>query len=136
MATNALRRWKHQQAGRSKGGKRRVELGMPGHRWTSETARKVALRYWKQRKKRKRYPASCGRKVRRKNVKRQPLRIRYSVYPPVNQERVWCLPATREWFVVGQDGRYYPLSERAALRRLGHLPPLAGNRRASWRRDP
>jgi hypothetical protein len=89
------------------------------HRWTSETARKAAIKSWtKRRKFNKRIGTRIGVKAaRRQSVFRQPLRDYYAETPT---RGITFNAFTQTWY---RNNRI--VSERAALVALGHLPSAA-----------
>lgn len=122
--------WLAKQAGRSKGGLAIAEAGT-AHRWTTETARKAALRRWKTRTKiSKRLGIRLGNRIKNRSpVKHAPLRHLFSRCEPV--QGVWFDAGLQIWVFNGRK-----ISERRALQRLGYLPatnkgwvpePLASN---------
>jgi len=107
---------------RSKGGRTAQAKGT-AHRWTSETARKAAKKLWATR-----WRKVNGMRIgvpakKRASVDRQALRERYK------NGRTETSAITYEGFIEGGhvwaecDGvSIRPISERTALRKLGHLP--------------
>ena len=120
----------HRQMARAKGGRRVQELGT-GYRWTPAEARAAARKLWDRVYPRKgfssRRKADGTQETYRPGwpAKRAPRRSRaawraYYAAHPTNC--IWYEPTTREWWT--EDSLLYPphrLSERTALRRLGHL---------------
>lgn len=103
------------------------------HRWTSETARKAAVKSWtKRRKFSKRIGTRVGMKAARRPAQwREPLRAYYAEVPT---RGITFNTFTQEWY---RDNR--KVSERAALVALGHLPSKAGyipdSIKPLWRRN-
>jgi hypothetical protein len=114
--------------GTRKGGLHSAAKGV-AHRWTSEGARKAALKSWKRRKFNRRINARVGMKAKRRPpLWREPLRVHYAATPT---RGIWYDLALQQWFrwVADPDGgdpTKHRLSERAALTALGHLPSKAG----------
>jgi hypothetical protein len=90
------------------------------YRWTSETARKAAVKSWtKRRKFNHRIGTRIGVKAaRRAPCWREPLRQYYAENPT---RGITFNTFTQQWY---RDNRI--VSERAALVALGHLPSKAG----------
>lgn len=118
-----------QMAGRSRGG---TTSHLRGVRpcWTTETARKAALKRWGPKGRNRLYK---GRRVglkskRRAAIDHAALRVAYTVrYNPATSPlplgRIFFVPhpLRLQWFEVTATG-YRCLSERTALTKLGHLP--------------
>lgn len=107
------------QLGRSKGG-RTAHLRGTRYCWTSEQARKAALKAWKTRwRLSKRLNIRLGRPAKlRARVNRAQLRAYYATTPYLG---IWYSPKTG-WHQRTSEGDSR-LTERTALIRLGHLPP-------------
>jgi hypothetical protein len=109
------------QQARSKGGSRGK-----GHKFTSEDARKAALRLWA-----KRWRLVKGVRVgkpayRRPAVRRAPLRAFYAKFPT---NGVRYDPVENIWVRKVGEGWPRTISERTALRHLGHLPYYVNDRK-------
>jgi hypothetical protein len=113
-----------QVLGAQKGGLKVSALGT-AHRWTSETARKAAIKSWtKRRKFNRRIMARVGVKANRaKGLWREPLRAYYAENPSRNIQWVSHFGAgsVGHWNRTYADGTVRTISERAALTALGHL---------------
>lgn len=105
------------QLQRSKGGQRAQATGR-GHAWNSKTARKAALKRWRKHPMTKRGYRRGQRFKNRPPVAHGPLRERYALNPC---RGVQYSPALQVWLLTDDSGTR-PISERTALRRLGHLP--------------
>jgi hypothetical protein len=113
------------RVGRSKGGYSLHAKGK-AHKWTSETARKAAKKLWRTRWRAMRAggktigsPIRIGRPaMKRAAVDHQAMRVKYAfnIAAP-GQPSAWYDPFGHTWWDRGQQ-----ISERTALRRLGHLP--------------
>lgn len=129
-----------QMLGAQKGGLAIAAAGT-AHRWTSESARKAAVKSWtKRRKFNKRIGARVGMKTnRRPNLWREPLRAYYREHPtrgvqwvahPIGHAaqsvRVGDTVMYGYWKRVYPDGTERHISERAALTALGHLSSKRG----------
>lgn len=112
-----------QVLGGQKGGLRSAALAAAGgkaHRWTSETARKAAIKSWtKRRKFNKRINARVGVQAnRRPAMWREPLRAYYRENP-TRGITYW---GSGVWHRIDvSTGTVRAISERAALQALGHL---------------
>lgn len=104
--------------GNSKGGQVAAQR-KTAHRWTPETARKAAQKLWRTRYRvNKHIGVRLGMVLaKRPPVFRAPLRARYALGPDTNPAGIWYDPFNRQWVRAGTV-----LSERQALRQLGHLP--------------
>lgn len=110
----------HQQAV-AKGGQVAHAKGH-AHRWTSQQARRAALRRWKGRKVWKRTGLRIGEKAKRRpSVRRAPLRVLYTMKPV---QGIWYDPLVgwRRRVTSGKKVLTYCISERTALERLGYIP--------------
>lgn len=113
--------WQRLVSGGRKGGRVRGAR-RTGHSFTSDEARKISLKYWNRQRKKvsSRRSISCGRKTRTAYLKRQPIRVRYSQFPPNNEHGLWCQDAKANgWYLVSPDGYMRWIQERTALVRLG-----------------
>lgn len=120
----SARRYAHLK-GASKGGSVTASRPNPG-RFTSETARKAASKAWATRWRHSVYDPTLRIGRPRKNrpaVSREAVRTQFAG----NETRgVWFDQRTGLWYAQIDAGTHRPISERAALRRLGLLP--TGNR--------
>ena len=115
----AARKLAHLQ-GASKGGTATASRPNPG-RFTSESGRKAARKVWATRWRPSafREGVRTGRRVKyRPRVNRAALRIRYSEYPV---KGIQYDPEYDTWMLTDSYG-IRRVTERTALRRLGHLP--------------
>jgi len=115
--------WARKQRGRSKGGQVSQQNGN-GHRFTTETGRKAALKTWKRRRKQSHRGGriTIGTPARRRPaVNHAALRAFYSEHP--TKGITWH--PIYDWTIT-RGGDTYPLTERTALRHLGHLPKAGG----------
>jgi hypothetical protein len=105
-----------QVLGAQKGGLKSSALGT-AHRWTTETARKAAIKSWtKRRKFNRRIMARVGVKANRaKGLWREPLRAYYAENPT---RGIWYDKESKTWSRLDVSRL---ISERAALTALGHL---------------
>lgn len=117
--------WLRRRRAQSKGGFAIAQLGL-AHRWTSETARKAALKRWRTRN---RMNKLIGKRVglpskNRAPVDRQKLRVLYSVCPRLG---IIYHQKMKQWLRLSPNGSIVrPLSERWALTYLGHLGRQTG----------
>jgi aldehyde:ferredoxin oxidoreductase len=108
-----------QVLGGQKGGLKSAALGT-AYRWTTETARKAAVKSWtKRRKFNKRIGTRVGMKTnRRPRLWREPLRQYYA--ENMTRHITYNL-FSGQWYRLGRI-----VSERAALTALGHLSTVRG----------
>lgn len=123
LASGLVRRYNSmylaKQRGRSKGGLAIARLGL-AHRWTSESARRAALKRWRTRNRMNKH---INKRIglpskNRAPVDRAVLRLQYAQHPRLGI--IYC-PVYREWQRLLPNGDIRPLSERWALTYLGHL---------------
>ena len=125
------------QQGRSKGGQTAAARGM-SHRWTSESAKEARQKGLEARYGRlaTRIGVKVGGRIKyRPSVNRAALRVLYTErlvsgvgYDPFYNGHPFHKPHG-QWLVVDTHGTRC-ISERTALRRLGHLPtPAQGRKR-------
>lgn len=104
-----------QQLGRSKGG----QLTGPEHQFTSATGSAAVRKRWERHPVTRTGMRLGARLVRRKAVKREPLRQHYASNPTRGIRYVNGLG----WFYdAAERGQFVQISERTALKRLGHIP--------------
>lgn len=119
--TMAARRYAHLKAAQ-KGGQTSALRPNAG-RFTSESARKTALKRWNGRHRLNKplgIRLGTRRKFSRPMLDRRALRVLYSRAPRLG---IRYLPVTQEWIREIPDmTRSVIISENTALRRLGHLP--------------
>lgn len=87
-------------------------------RFDSSRGRKAAIKRWKRHPMTARGYRKGARFVRRSPVPRQPLRDKYALQPC---RGIQYSPALRTWFITDDNGTR-GITERTALRKLGHLP--------------
>lgn len=107
-----------QQVARSKGGRRIHELGK-AHQFTSETARAAALKLWRTRQRKVKGVRVGMRRNVAPRTNRKDLRLIYAIGNCEPESPAWYDPFEQQWFAWTRE---FPISERTALRRLGHLP--------------
>jgi hypothetical protein len=128
VGTRYVHRYMTEAQARMKQGAQKMGRSPRAHRWTSEEARKAALKSWKKKGRKGPYTGRrLGRKLARaKAVDREPFRILHS-------DR-WFLDymyatAQKQWYKLRKDPYAWvqQVSERTALRNLGYLPKPSGH---------
>lgn len=111
--------------GGQRGGLRSAANGR-AHRWTTESARKAAIKSWtKRRKFNKRIQARVGVAAHRRTALAP--RAFWRAYYAENPTRgIQSCPETQQWFRIHADGTSREISERTALQALGHLKSPRG----------
>lgn len=121
--------WLARRRGQSRGGLAIARLGL-AHRWTSETARKAALKRWCTRNRlNKQLGIRVGLSPRiRPRVDRAALREYYRTHCVLGiaYNATYHDDGRGRWQRLLPDGSIRPLSERWALTYLGHLGKQTG----------